>query len=279
MVILMKNICDSHVHSNNSFDGESTVREICEAAIQKGISCVTITDHMEAPEIGLGDKSIFGNAMKQITQSVADVEELAQEYKGRLKLLKGMELGEPMHKPKYTKMALAITDFDFILASVHNLLGEEDFYYMEYEEAGIKPLLTRYFDEILDTAANAEYDSLAHLNYPFRYIVEKTGIRPNMEDYAEVIDEILLTVIKRHKAIEINTSGLFKPIGETLPSLDIVRRFRELGGDFVTVGSDAHNCEKLGNGLEKGIDLARICGFKSYTVYEKHSPKQIAIWY
>lgn len=275
----MKIICDTHVHSSNSFDGESTVREICEAAVEKGISSVTITDHMEAPEIRLGDKSVYGNAIKSIARSVADVEALRDEYEGRVKLLKGMELGEPMHAPELTKQAYEIADFDFILASVHNLFEEEDFYYLEYNERNVKPLLTRYFDELLDTAKNADFDSLAHLTYPFRYIVERTDIRPDTAEYADVIDEIFLTLARRNKSLEINTSGLFKPINSTLPDLDLIRRFRELGGSMVTVGSDAHNCKDLGAGLEEGIKLARMCGFKSFTVYENRQPKQVAIWY
>ena len=275
----MKIICDTHVHSSNSFDGESTVREICEAAVEKGISSVTITDHMEAPEIRLGDKSVYGNAIKSIERSVADVEALRDEYEGRVKLLKGMELGEPMHDPKLTQKAYEIADFDFILASVHNLFEEEDFYYLEYNERNVKPLLTRYFDELLDTAKNADFDSLAHLTYPFRYIVERTDIRPDTAEYADVIDEIFLTLARRNKSLEINTSGLFKPINSTLPDLDLIRRFRELGGSMITVGSDAHNCKDLGAGLEEGIKLARMCGFKSFTVYENRQPKQVAIWY
>ncbi|MBQ5399525.1 MAG: histidinol-phosphatase HisJ family protein [Ruminococcus sp.] len=275
----MKIICDTHVHSSNSFDGESTVREICESAIEKGISSVTITDHMEAPEISLGDKSIFGNAVKSITQSVKDVEELSEEYEGRVSLLKGMELGEPLHKPSLTKKAYEIADFDFILASIHNVLNEEDFYYLTYTRENVPSLLERYFNELLDTAQNADFDSLAHLTYPMRYIIERTDIRPDLDKYSEIIDEIFLTLVKRNKALEINTSGLFKPIGTTLPDLDLVRRFRELGGSLVTIGSDAHNCKKLGAGVVEGIEIARLCGFKSYTVYQNRSPKQVAIWY
>lgn len=275
----MKIICDTHVHSRNSFDGESTVREICDSAVEKGISTVIITDHMEAPEIRLGDKSVYGNAVKSITQSVADVEELAEEYSGKVKLLKGMELGEPMHMPEMTKKALKIADFDYILASVHNLKDEEDFYYLEYNSQNVPKLLERYFDELLDTAKNADFDSLAHLTYPLRYIVERTGKIPDMEPYAETIDEIFLTLVKRNKALEINTSGLFKKIGTTLPDLDLIRRFRELGGSLITVGSDAHNSKNLAAGVEQGIDLARLCGFKSYTVYQNRIPEQVAIWY
>ena len=275
----MKIICDTHVHSDNSFDGESSVREICEAAVKNGINTVAVTDHMEAPEIHLGDKSIYGNARKSIAQSVADVEKYSGEYEGKLKLLKGMELGEPMHIPKLTKKALEIADFDFILASVHNLKDEEDFYYLEYNENNVDSLLERYFNEILDTAENAEFDSLAHLTYPLRYIIERTDVKPDMNKYSEVIDKIFKALIKRDKALEVNTSGLFKPIGTTLPDINLVQRFKELGGKYVTVGSDAHNAKDLGKGVEKGIELIKTCGFMYYTVFEKRTPKFVEIWY
>lgn len=275
----MKILCDTHVHSNNSFDGESSVAEICDAAIQKGINTVIITDHMEAPEISLGDKSAYGNAVKSITQSVKDVESLSEEYKGKLKLLKGMELGEPMHILKNTKKALDIADFDFILASIHNLKDMEDFYYLNYDNVNVDSLLKKYFEELLDTAQNADFDSLAHLTYPLRYIYERTDIRPDLDEYSEIIDEIFTYLVKRDKALEINTSGLFADIKSTLPDINLIKRFKELGGKYVTIGSDAHNCKDLGRGVERGIELAKTCGFKYFTVFENRIPKFIEIWY
>ncbi len=275
----MKILCDIHVHSENSFDGESSVREICASAVEKGLSLIAITDHMEAPEIKNGDKSPYGNMMKQIAKSVSDVDAVAPEFEGKLEVLRGMELGEPMHEPKLTKKALEIADFDFILASVHNLKGEQDFYDLEYTEEGYGELLKRYFDELLDTAENAEFDSLAHLTYPLRYIVERLGIKPDLTPYRDTIDDIFRALIKREKALEMNTSGLFSPIGTTLPDIDLIRRFRELGGKYVTVGSDAHQSSRVAQGVERGIELIRTCGFEHYTVFEKRRPRMVEIWY
>ncbi len=275
----MKILCDCHCHSNNSFDAENTVAEMCQSAVDKGIKYLAITDHMEVPEISLKEKSQYGNMMKQIKKSVKEVEKCQQEFVTNLVLLKGIELGEPMHEPKLTKKALSITDFDFILASVHNLKGEEDFYFLDYTEENVNTLLTRYFNELLDTAQNADFDSLAHLTYPLRYIVERTNIKVDLSEYSKVIDEIFKTLIDRNKALEINTSGLLKAIGTTLPDINLIKRFKELGGKYVTLGSDAHNIQNLGEGIEKGIDIAKICGFKYFTVFEKRTPKLIEIWY
>jgi histidinol-phosphatase (PHP family) len=76
----MKIICDTHIHSDNSFDAESTVREICLSAVEKELSLIAITDHMEAPDIRLGDKSEYGNLIKQIEKSVKDAEFAQSEF-------------------------------------------------------------------------------------------------------------------------------------------------------------------------------------------------------
>lgn len=275
----MKIICDCHTHTNNSFDAENSLKEMCESAIEKGISILAVTDHMEAPEIPLKEKSQYGDMVRQITKSAEDVDECRKIFGERIEILKGIEIGEPMHDLKCTKKALSIADFDFVLASVHNLKNYEDFYFLEYTEDNIPKLLKLYFDELLYTAQNADFDSLAHLTYPLRYIVERTDIKPDLSVYSEVIDSIFKALIEREKALEINTSGLFKPIGTTLPDINLIKRFKELGGKYVTIGSDAHNCNNLGLGIEKGIDIAKICGFKYYTIFENRKPKLIEIWY
>ena len=275
----MKIISDLHTHTNNSFDAENSLYEMCESAIEKGISIIAVTDHMETTEIPLKDKSQYGDMVRQIKQSVDDVEKCRKIFGERIKILKGIEMGEPVHNPGCTKIAMNIADFDFILASVHNLKNYEDFYFFEYTEENIPKLLTMYFNELLDTAKNADFDSLAHLTYPLRYIVERTDIVPDLSEYKEIIDSIFKTLIDREKALEINTSGLFKPIGTTLPDITLVKRFKELGGKYITIGSDAHNCNNLGLGIEKGIDIAKICGFKHYTIFENRKPKMIEIWY
>lgn len=274
----MKILADTHIHSDNSFDADNTVLELCQSAVEKGISIIAVTDHMEAPEIKLGARSVFGDMVKQISKSVEEVD-VANELMGdEIKVLRGMELGEPMHEPKLTKKALAIADFDYILASIHNIKDTEDFYYLEYTEKNVPELLERYFNELLDTAQNADFDCLAHLTYPMRYILERTEIRPNLEEYYDVIDKILISLGKRGKALEINTSMVGR-IGLTMPDINIIKRFRELGGKYVTIGSDAHKSANVGNFLEEGIKIARTCGFEYFTVFEKRQPKLIEIWY
>lgn len=269
--------CDIHTHSQNSFDAESTVDEMCQAAIRQGLYALCVTDHCEAEYINCGENCEFGSFDRQIPQSIRDINSAKEKYKEQLKVLCGLELGEPMHDPTQTKHALGYGDFDFILASVHNLRGHDDFYYLDYKTVDIAALLHEYFDELAETAAFEHFDSLSHLTYPLRYIVEREGFYPDLSPFAGQIDSIFRILVKNKKALEINVSGLFKPIGRTLPDVPLVRRFRELGGEYITIGSDAHSADMVGKGIEEGVVVAKAAGFSHYTIFENHQPTLIPI--
>ena len=270
-------LCDVHTHSNNSFDAESTVEEMCKSALNKGFYAIAITDHCEAPFIKFGYNEEFGDFNERIPLSFLQTKNAQIKYRQKLKVLCGIELGEPMHDPECTEKALSFGDFDFVLASLHNLKNMEDFYFIDFNNCNISEILKLYFNELAETATFSDFDSLAHLTYPLRYIFETTGEYPDLTPYQDVIDDIYRTLISNNKALEINTSGLFKPIGRTLPDEFQLKRYRELGGKLITVGSDAHTSIAVGNGIEEGIRLAHKCGFKSYTIFEKRRPIAIPI--
>lgn len=270
-------ICDIHTHSSNSFDAENTVEEMCESACNKGLFALAITDHCEAPEILLGSESEYGDFNKLIPKSNYETSIMQDRYKGKIKILRGIELGEPMHNAECTKKALCFGDFDIIIASVHNLRNKLDFYYMDFKKEDTKTILDMYFDELLETASFDNFCTLAHLTYPLRYIKRDTGVIPSLSPYRDKIDLIYETLIKKDKALEINVSGLFKGLGETLPAFDEIKRYHDLGGKYITLGSDAHNINYVGRDIEKGIELAFKAGFKSYYIYENCCPYEITI--
>ena len=273
----MKLICDMHTHSDNFFDAKNSVDEMCQAAVAAGLYALAVTDHCEAPFIRFGADCEFGCFDEQIPKSFADATAAREKYAGRLKVLRGMELGEPTHDPAATEHALGYGDFDFILASVHNMKNMQDFYYMNYTGVDIDRLLAQYFDELCETAAFAHFDSLAHLTYPLRYIVAGTGKMPDLTRHRDAIDTIFKILIKNQKALEINVSGLFKELKSTLPDASLVRRFKELGGQYITIGTDAHSADMVGKGIEQGMAVAKAAGFTHYAIYEKHQPQLIAL--
>ncbi len=274
--MLMK-LCDLHIHSNNSFDAVSSVDELCKSAINSGLYAIAITDHCEAPDIIKGDNCEYGCFDKLIPNSIKEAQNAKRKYSDNLKVLCGIELGEPMHDKNCTQKALSYGDYDFILASVHNLRNTEDFYFLDYTKLDVNELLTKYFNELIETASFEHFDSLAHLTYPLRYILDKTGNLPDLSLFSEQIDEIYKILIKNNKALEINVSGLFKELKTTLPDEKLVRRFKELGGKYITIGTDSHNAESVGKGIEEGIEVAKRAGFTQYTIFEKRKPIMIDI--
>ncbi len=270
-------LCDLHTHSNNSFDAQNTVEEMCESAIKSGLYAVAITDHCEAPMIGYGTKCEYGNFDELIPKSISDAFAAKKKYAGKLKVLCGIELGEPMHDIELTKRALAYGASDFTLASVHNLKGMSDFYFIDYSKVNVDEILKLYFDELAETATFQHFDSLAHLTYPLRYIKAKTGKIPNLSAFKKQIDDIFKILIKNNKALEINVSGLFKDLKSTLPGQELVSRFKELGGKYITVGTDSHSVDFVGKGIREGIEVAKKAGFSNFTIYENHIPILIPI--
>ena len=264
-------LSDLHLHTDNSEDGTDPVMMMCERAAALGLYAVSITDHCECEVYHEQkyDRSIF--------QSFFETRKARAVFRGRLKILIGMELGQPLHDPAAAEEALRSGETDFVLGSVHSLPGEKDFFFMDYTRENVYPLLERYFEEILRLVQWGKFDSLAHLTYPLRYIVGNSRIPVDMSDFQEIVDEILSLLITSHKALELNTSGLRQPIGETSPSLDIVARYRELGGKYLTIGSDAHRWADVGAGLEMGMELAARAGFQHFTIFEKHEPRLLPI--
>ncbi len=234
-------LCDLHIHSDNSFDAESTVEQICESALNMGLDIIAITDHCEAEFINMGENCEFGSFDRQIPKSISDTAKAIEKYSGRLKIL-------------------------------HNLRGRDDFYYMDFDKVDINTVLDEYFDELIETAAFEHFDSLAHLTYPLRYIFERKNYFPDLRIFQGKIDKIFSILISNNKALEINVSGLFKPMGVTLPDLPLVKRFFELGGRYITVGSDAHTADMVGKGIKEGLDVAKQAGFNQFTIFENHKP-------
>ncbi|MDR3312864.1 MAG: histidinol-phosphatase HisJ family protein [Oscillospiraceae bacterium] len=269
-----KNRLDLHTHTDNSFDGNHSTTLLCETAAEKKLRAVAFTDHVEM------DVYLEQHFDRTAKQSFFEIIKARSAFRGKLIVCAGVELGEPTYNLPEAEALLRQYSYDIVIGSIHNLRGRQDFWYLpydSYDDATIAALLREYFDELLQLAAWGRFDTLAHLTYPLRYICGEHGFRVNLGDYAEQIDAILETAAHNKLALEINTSGLRQKLGKTMPEESVVRRFRELGGERITLGSDAHFAEHLGAGLEEGMELALRCGFTHMTLFQRREPIAIAI--
>lgn len=271
--VAFKNIIDLHAHTDNSFDGHHSTMFLAETAYMKGLRAVAFTDHLEI------DAFYKNNFDRTAIQSFFEAAKARSAFNGKLIVCVGAELGQAVYDKPVAEKLLKTMKYDFVIGAIHNLPGVQDFYYMDFNDESVDytKLLHEYFEWELKLAQWAEFDALAHLTYPLRYIVGNFGKPVDMTEFGEIIDEILLTLIKNEKSLEINTAGLRQPIGVTSPDESIIRRYKELGGRLITIGSDAHYAEHLGEGIDKAYELALKCGFDKVAVYQGRTPTLIPI--
>ena len=264
------NLFDSHVHSDNSHDGEHSITFLCENAVQKNLMGLCITDHYE---LDLNTEQ----ADLCLRNSFIETGKARQAFDYRLLVMNGIEMGQATQNLDKAEEVLRKYRFDFVLGSLHAIRGMDDFAYVDFSGLNAEVILERYFDELLELCQWGGFDSLAHMTYPLRYIVGKYHQPLEMGRYSEVIGEILSTLAQKHLGLEINTAGLRREIGQTSPTLEYVKLFRELGGEILTFGSDAHCAQDLGAGLETAIDMAKEAGFSYFAFYKKHEPRMLRL--
>lgn len=261
-----------HTHTDNSFDGNHSAMYMCECAVMAGLRALAITDHVEIDLFAQGEYDRWAR------QSYFETAKARAAFSGRLTVFSGVELGEAIYDIPTAEALLDTLHYDFVIGSIHNLPGEEDFYFLDVDnttDEEIREILNEYFDEERKLAEWGKTDTIGHLTYPLRYICGEHGRKVDLRDYSEQIENVLRAIIRSGIALEINTSGLFQKIQSTLPGEEIVSLYRRLGGELITIGSDAHYGEHLGRGIRDGMALAERCGFRKLTIFQNREPIQI----
>lgn len=249
----MTSISDLHAHSLCSGDARSTLREMCARAAQLGIERIAFTEHLDLeptdPQYGHYD---YGWHRREI-------EGARREFGDRLEVLMGIEID---YQPDYhdgVAQFLTEHDFDLVLGAVHYV----DHAYLDSDEFLSQPqreAYGRYFRAVTEATQTGLFGVMAHLDYCKRHGHEVYG-GYDPADFEEGIREALQALIQTGTVLEVNTSGLRQDPRETYPSPVIVRWYREMGGQRIALGSDGHDTDQLGYGLEEGLAIAREAGF------------------
>lgn len=265
-------ICDCHNHTNFSADCKAPAEHMIEKAINLGLSYLCITDHMDPDMNFPGLDFTF-----DLNEYFAKHKEWKERYKDQITILTGIELGLQPHISKDLKEILNSGTYDFVIGSIH-VADRIDPYLPEYwadktEYEGIH----RYYENALESlAAFDDFDSFGHLDYIVRYAPAKAE-NYSYQKYKEIIDEILKTLISKNIGLELNTAGLKYGLGFAHPHTDILKRYKELGGEIITIGSDAHKPEHLAYDFHKVPAILEECGFKYYTIFKKRKPEFILL--
>lgn len=258
---------DIHVHSRYSTDSETPMEAVVKRAVELGLPYICFTDHVDFDFPYDDIKFEFDPS-----EYFKEIRELRVRYGDRLKIFGGVELGMQEKVAQRNRDFLREWPFDFAIGSQHLVFGMDPYYPETFEGRSETEVYRRYFEETYaNVRAFHDFDSLGHLDYIVRYGA-KRGKSYTYRQYADIIDEILKLLVRYNLALEINTAGIRKQLGHPNPHPDILRRYRELGGTLVTMGSDAHRPHAMGFAFDTARDILKECGFTHTVYYEKRKP-------
>ena len=262
------NLLDNHVHTSFSSDGKDSMEKVIERAIKIGVRHLTFTDHLE---YNSEDFSI------NCTDYMNTILELKYKYKNNIEILAGIEVGYQDYIREKINLILKRNLFDFVLCSTHTVdkisVSSEKFYKGYTKEE----VYNKYFQSILNTINEFNnFDCYGHLDYIIRYS-NYVGREVIYRDYMDIIDSVLKNIIYLGKGIEINTSGYRYGLNSIHPNYDILKRYKELGGEIITIGSDSHRAIDLCCDFDRGFDILENIGFKYVCKFKGRKPEFIEI--
>lgn len=261
---------DYHLHSSFSGDSDTPMEEMVLAGIRNGLTRMCFTEHQdfdypvskETPEglFDLNPDSYLYEFLK-----------CREKYADKITLCFGVELGLQPQLSKRNAIFSKAHEYDFIIASSHLCNGKDPYYPAFYQGRTQEEAYREYFESIPDNLKVFDnFDVYGHLDYVVRYGPQKDS-GYSYEQYRDIIDQILKELIRNGKGIELNTGGLLRGLREANPCTAILRRYKELGGEIITVGSDAHTPDRIASCFERAAEMLTDCGFRYYCTFEKRN--------
>lgn len=262
-VMIMSNyyFADYHTHTSHSRDSEYEMHQVVKDAIELGIDEICFTDHV--------DYRIVSSA-PNFKEYFTDIEKMQHRYGSTIKVKKGLEFGMQTHTVHKFQDIIAKYPMDFVILSVHQI-NDKGFFNGDYQEGKTKAEYVQgYYQEIMDLInMYDDYSVLGHLDLIRRYC---EGPEPVLADHQTIVAEILKTVIKKNRGIELNTSHIRYGLDDWMPARDILKLYHDLGGKIITVGSDSHQKDHLGFYVKEGRALLKSIGFTEFCTFDKMSP-------
>ena len=268
---------DMHMHTWFSTDSEACPCDMADEAVRKGLKTICFTDHFDKDDLEWGEEGIF-----DVDAYFVEMQKLQEEYAGKLNIRIGIELGLRTYLKDYYEELTKKYPFDFVIGSVHNVPYKKDAEgNILYTDPAAEKLFTDRTDKeayrlmmettLENVSTSACFQTLGHLDYVVRYGKSREK-ESSYTDYADIIDEILKLLIEKEKGLEVNSAGLKYGLPFAHPHPDVLKRYRELGGEIITIGADAHKPEHIAYDFAKAEEILKSCGFKYYTEFFEQKP-------
>lgn len=261
---------DCHMHSSFSADSNTPMEDMVRGAVKHQLSGICFTEHLDPDYPETPDFLTFSLDIPSYRQRLLSL----REYFGnKIQIQFGIELGLQPHLNAYFQNLLKEVPFDFVIGSSHVVHGHDPYYPEFFHDREEASAYEEYFRSILENIhAFSEMDVYGHIDYIVRYGPNKNRFY-SYQRYQDLFDEILRTLISKGVGIEVNTGGYHYGLGEPNPCTDIIRRYRELGGEIITIGADAHTPDKIAYAFDKAANVLLECGFSYYTVFHERKPE------
>ena len=253
---------DMHIHSDNSPDGIHSPMYMCEQAVDKGLRAIAFTDHCEI------DKFFSHKYNSMVFHSYFECLKAKTSFAGELLVLLGIEIAQPLFDKALSERIINNHNYDIILGSIHTPKGFNcDVKEIPYNEINVYDFMKDYFRELTELAYWDGCDVLAHITCPMRRIQGKYNLEFDYSKISKETDELLKAIIENNKSLEVNSSGLRQLMARPMPDESIIRRYKELGGKNITIGSDAHCAQDVGAGVYECMRLIKKLGLEKNNFY------------
>lgn len=267
---------DFHTHSDFSGDSKSPMQEMIKSAINKGLERICFTEHNDPDFVYIipEEKGMFDLNTDKYLESAALYK---HKYADKIQVLHGVELGIQEHLADNLSAYANKYPFDFIIASSHICDRMDPYDKSFFENRTSKEAFYAYFTSIdRNIRAFQDFDVYGHLDYVVRYAPD-TNKSYFFKDYADIFESIFKHLISNGKGIEINTGGYRRGLGVPNPTPELIRFYKECGGEIITVASDAHTPHDLADNFDQIEEILKNSGFRYYTVFQNRKPEFIKL--
>ena len=267
---------DYHLHTEYSDDSTYPMEHVVIDAIKMGLEEICFTDHVDYGikidwDSGIEPKYVYGKPLYNVNypKYFKELDYLQEKYQDRIVIKKGLEFGIQTHTIPIFEKLFDTYEMDFVLLSIHQV-GDKEFWTNEFQQGKtLDECYKAYYKEMYDVISSFDkYSVLAHMDLIRRYTEPQDYFEHSKED----ITKILKKVIEDGKGIEVNTSSFRYGIDGLTPSIEILKLYHELGGTIITIGSDSHKPEHLGEQVKEMMTVLKEIGYQYICTFEKMEP-------
>lgn len=267
-------LVDTHCHSISSSDGANTVAELAAQAMRLGVDVLAVTDHCDAMAT-MPFPEFYGPHMSKTfyDEPVARNRffETKEALRGQpIRLLYGIELGMPHLGPSDCAGLLARQQFDMVIGSVHTFMVDRDVDLVDFDEIHPNEAIHHYLWDLRETARTGLVDTMAHIDYPLRYLPDRPGYAGSYKPFEEEVRLTLRTMVERGVALELN--GKSRKGDRYLLEPCVIRWYLEAGGEYMTYGSDAHRADQLLRNYNDAVEYLKSCGVRHLAYFDRRRP-------